>query len=300
MSGAGSFASAVIVGGSGAVGTLLANALVASVTKNVCVVDPRPPGAPSRIGAFLEGDITRPSPRILERLGSSDLLILATPESVAIGALSAVLPAMQPGSLVVETLSVKSRFAAALTKSTTEAEVLGINPMFAPSLGFPGRSVVAVPYRAGPRTEAFLAIIDAQGAEITRLDAERHDQICAALQVLTHASILAFGMALDASGHDIASAERIMPPPHRTLLALLARIASADPEVYRDIQSANPYASRARSNLIEALRRLERIIASDDPEPFHRLIAETRAQLASSSTDYAGLCAKMFEFLGSK
>jgi prephenate dehydrogenase len=85
-----------------------------------------------------------------------------------------------------------------------------------------------------------------------------------------------------------------MPPPHRTLLALLARITAGDPEVYRDIQSANPYAARARMDLLDAHRRLERIIASDDPETFHRLIVELRSVLANGKTDYADLCARLF------
>lgn len=295
MSGVGSFLSAVVVGGSGAVGSLLANVLARTGTRDMFNVDRHPPPAPDCIGTFVDGDIVRPSPAILERLRSCDLLVLATPEPVAIEALAAVLPEMRSGSLIVDTLSVKSRFAVALTQSSAAAEILGINPMFAPSLGFKGRSVIAVPYRAGPRTEAFLAVVAAQGADIVRLDAEHHDEACAALQVVTHASILAFGMALAASGHDLSATERIMPPPHRMLLALLARIASADPEVYRDIQCANPYAARARAQLVDAHRRLERIVASDDPEPFRRLIEETRALLGGSETDYADLCARMFE-----
>lgn len=290
-----SFASAIIVGGSGAVGSLFANALARAGIRDLVLLDRRAPVTSSVASAFIEGDIVQPGPEIMRRVRSCDLLVLATPESVAVASLEALLPAMKPGSLLVDTLSVKGRYARALTTMAASAELLGVNPMFAPSLGFAGRSVVAVPYRSSALGDTFLGIIAAQGADVIRLDAESHDQACAALQVVTHASILAFGMALAAGGYDIAAAERIMPPPHRTLLALLARIVAAEPEVYRDIQAANPFAARARANLVDAQRRLERIVACDDPEAFRRLVEELRGIFGDAGTDYAGLCARLFD-----
>lgn len=280
---------------------MFARALADAGTRDLVVVDRREP-ATSRSGTatYLEGDIARPSQEVLRCVGPCDLLILAIPEPAAIVALDAVLPAMKPGSLVVDTLSVKGRYAQALASQpprATAIELLGVNPMFAPDLGFAGRSVVAVPYRPGPRAEAFLEFVAAQGSDVVRMSAEAHDQACAALQVVTHASILAFGMALAAGGYDVAVAERIMPPPHRTMLALLARIVAADPEVYRDIQAANPAAARARADLVDAHRRLERIVACDDPEPFARLIGELRELFREARTDYAGLCARLFEIV---
>lgn len=295
MSGVDHFANALIVGGNGAVGTLFIDSFDASGMSAPVVVDRRPAPTSARHGAVIEDDILRPSRKTLSLIGSCDLLILAIPEPIAIEAVRGVLPAMKPGSLLVDTLSVKSRYAQALNATPTSAELLGVNPMFAPSLGFAGRSVVAVPYRSGELAEAFMAFIAAQGADVVRLDAEAHDRACAMLQVVTHASILCFGIALSASGYDLVAAERIMPPPHRTMLALLARIVSADPEVYRDIQAANPFASQIRETLLVAHRRLERIIDSGDSESFHRLVAELHDLFASTDTDYAALCARIFE-----
>ena len=48
---------------------------------------------------------------------------------------------------------------------------------------------------------------------------------------------------------DIADLDRIAPPPHAALLSLLARITSGAPEVYWDVQAANPYAPAARHAL---------------------------------------------------
>lgn len=295
VSGVSQFDNAVIVGGSGAIGGLFADALVAVGMSVPVVVDRRSTPASMRRGNVIEDDILRPSNETLRVIGACDLVILAIPEPVALAAVQALLPAMKRNSLLVDTLSVKSRYAQALTVTATSAELLGVNPMFAPSLGFAGRSVVAVPYRCGALAEAFLAFIAAQGADVVRLDAASHDQACAALQVATHASILCFGMALRVGAYDLAAAERIMPPPHRVMLALLGRIVCADPEVYRDIQAANPFASQIREDLVEAHRRLDRIVTSGDPESFRQLCAELRGLFAGTDTDYAALCARLFE-----
>jgi prephenate dehydrogenase len=291
---AGPFAAALIAGGHGAVGRLLAQTLTAAGTTSLTLVDLRAaPVQEAQSGSVLVDDVTRPGARLTAALAAADLVILATPEEVALAAAGPVLAAMKPGSLLVETLSVKSRFAAAVGARAAGAEILGINPMFAPSLGFAGRSVLAVPYAAGPLADAFLALLAGRGARVIRLGAEPHDRACAALQVATHAALLGFGMALRAAGYDLVSVEPLMPPPHRTLLALLARMLGADPEVIRDIQAANPYAGEMRAHLRAAHQDLEQIVARGDPAEFRRLAGELRGIFGGGS-DYAELCARLF------
>ena len=59
------------------------------------------------------------------------------------------------------------------------------------------------------------------------MTADQHDRLAAASQALTHATVLAFGLALAELQVDVADLGRIAPPPHTTLLSLLARIARA-------------------------------------------------------------------------
>jgi prephenate dehydrogenase len=285
----------MVVGGSGAVGALLVERLVAmGVIGEMYVVDRRSPGDLPQV-TWNQDDICNPHEQTRLLIESVDLVILATPEEAAIAGLRALLPRMKQGSLLVDTLSVKSRFAQALEGVTTQAELLGINPMFAPSLGFAGRSVVAVPYAAGEQAAAFLDFVRSQGSDVVRLSAEEHDRACAALQVATHAAVLSFGIALRAANYDLTTAARIAPPPHRTLLALLARIVSGDPEVYRDIQVANPFAAGMRAQLVAAHRHLDDVVGEGDTESFNRLIVDLRAMFADSDADYARLCARLFE-----
>jgi hypothetical protein len=105
--------------------------------------------------------------------------------------------------------------------------------------------------------------------------------------------VLAFGMALDALDVDLAELAEIAPPPHVTMLALLARITSGAPEVYWDVQAANPLAPDARRALADGARRLASLV--DDGEPaFEAQLGRLRGMFGPRLGDYADLCARSF------
>jgi prephenate dehydrogenase len=62
------------------------------------------------------------------------------------------------------------------------------------------------------------------------------------------------------------------PPPHTALLSLLARIASGAPEVYWDVQSANPHAPAARRALARGVSQLTDVVEDGDPAAFGDLL----------------------------
>jgi len=287
------FLRAVIVGGNGAVGQMLFAALSGSGVQSVTLIDRRFTDRAAVGADCIVADILRADVATLDVIGASDITILALPEEPAVDALDLLLPRLSATALLVDTLSVKSRYAQRLAEIGTECELLGINPMFAPDLGFYGRSAIVVAYAARMRAQQFQDLLAAWGTTVVRLSVEQHDRACAALQVATHAAVLGFALALRASGYDTRSLEPIMPPPHRTLLALTGRILAADPAVYHDIQAANPYASEMRSRLREAQQKLEASIAAG-PEEFANTVDELREMLTQGDVDYAALCARLF------
>jgi len=285
---------ATIIGGNGAVGRLLGTQLTSSDNPELALIDCREGTSAIRGAVCITADARHPSAQMREVIAASDLVILATPEDVALESLPSLLPLLRPDALLVDTLSVKSRIAAFFGPETAKCELLGINPMFAPDLGFSGRSVIVVPYAARGRARHFQKLIGAWGATTVTMSAEEHDRACAALQVATHAAILGFALCLKASGYDPATVAAIMSPPHRTLLALTGRILAADPAVYYDIQASNPFASEMRAQLREAQRTLEAGVAAG-PEKFARDMNGLREMLALGDVDYAELCARLFD-----
>ncbi|MGW0176297.1 prephenate dehydrogenase/arogenate dehydrogenase family protein [Rhodococcus sp. NPDC003322] len=276
--------SVVVAGGAGAVGAMLVDRWRGS-------------GAAVTVADVASGiDIRCPEGELTELIDSADVVVLAVPEGVALTAVATVGPMLRPDAVLVETLSVKSRFAEAVAGAQVAAAVVGVNPMFAPALGLPGRAVAAVIHRDGAAADAVVAEIRGWGARVRVTTADRHDRMCAAMQALTHAAVLAFGLALADLDVDADETAALAPPPFTALSALLARIARGTPEVYRDVQTANPYAPAAREALALAVSRMSDACAAD-ASAFAEMLADAATPLGDRARGYADLCAGLFEGL---
>src|SRR4030088_2257036 len=146
---------------------------------------------------------------------------------------------MRAAGRLIGTVSAKTGIVAALAAHASHVQAVSLNPMFGPDLGFNGRAVAAVVVRDGPRARALLDAIGRRGGRVAEVGADEHDRVAAAAQALTHAAVLAFGLALDELGVAIEDLGAVATPPHLTLLALLARIASGVPETYWEVQAGN-------------------------------------------------------------
>jgi prephenate dehydrogenase len=281
----------VIVGG-GAVGSMFVDVLGVAGSQ-VCVVDlaSRTP----RVGVdFERADILAPTQRVVDELRRADLVMLALPENVAVAAVGAVAEAMRPGALLVDTSSVKTAICDAILRHAPHLEAVALNPMFAPALEMTGRPIAAVVVHGGPRTDQLFAILAHHGAQLVELAADTHDRLAAAAQVLPHAAILAFGVALAELDVDFEQLMQIAPPPCTTMLALLARILSGVPAVYWEVQETNPYGAATRATLAGAVSRLVSMVERIDQDAFaHALHAAQRA-FGRQLPYYRDLCATMF------
>ncbi len=249
-------------------------------------------------------DIRRPRPNAVSRLREAEVVVLAVPEDVALAVVESLPPLMNPSALLVETLSVKTRFADCVAHLGDElawdGPIVGINPMFAPSLRLPGRTVAAVVHRSGRAADLLLDDLRRWGARVQIVSADHHDRSCAAVQALTHATILSFGCALADLGIDPDGAAALATPVFTTMSALLARVSGGTPEVYRDVQVSNPYARAAREALsraiscVSAASRAEAGVAG-----FADLLDHAGLPLGDHADDQARLCARLFEGLAS-
>jgi prephenate dehydrogenase len=271
----------VVAGGSGAVGSLFAEHLQES-GNDVVIVDRNVPGPTHRVSRFVRGDISDPGAGVADVVRTADAVMLCVPEPVALVAIGRLTGTVRTDALIVDTSSVKSTVVPVLHAAATiagDTEALSLNPMFAPSLGFAGHPVASVIVRDGRRGRALHDLIEAWGARMVPVTADQHDRLAAAAQALTHAAVIAFGAALAELDVDIADLDRIAPPPHAALLALLARITSGAPEVYWDVQAANPHAPAARRALSRGVSELSGVVDDDDPAAFGGLLDRLRGVL---------------------
>ncbi|WP_310551579.1 prephenate dehydrogenase dimerization domain-containing protein [Paenibacillus glufosinatiresistens] len=282
----------VIAGGTGSVGSMFA-ALLAKAGAEVSLIDLHFSAVKYKL---VQCDITSPTPEAAAAIQSADLVMLSLPEEAALHAVFLVSRLMKSDSLLVHTLSVQKPMALEIEALGISQEVVGLNPMFAPDLGIAGRPVAAIIRNEGPRAAELLDLLSGLGGRVERLEAEEHDGLVAAMQALTHASILSFGLALSALHVDIAKLSALAPPPHSTLLALLARISSGTPEVYWDVQTANPNASTARSMLIAAADRLHVLTTAESAfHDFTDVLNNIREMFGDELASYQALCSSIFK-----
>lgn len=290
--------SVLVVGGSGAMGSLFIGLLEDVPGVDLIAIDLVGASEPGRTRRLI-GDLESISVEFAGVLASIDVVVLAVPEVVAERAATALFAAIGDRALVVDTLSVKSGWLSRLDESlanrSTHPEILSINPMFAPSLGFPGRGVAVVTLHDGPRCEWFRGLLTGWGAELIEMEPGEHDRFMASIQVATHAAVLAFGLALGDLGHDLDRLWPALTPPHRTMLSLAARICAGDAHVYHDIQHANPFASNARLALSEGLRSVASASEAEDPAVFKALLAQIGVSLGSHRSELEKRCAALFE-----
>ena len=229
------------------------------------------------------GEIT---PALRSRLPEADCLILSTPIHTLPTLVRRYGEALSPGALLCDVGSIKEPVEEAMRGLGREdLELLGIHPLFAPTLPLRGQNIAFVPTRTGPRSEALLGILAAEGANLVRMTAEEHDALMAFSQGLSHALVTALGRVAQRRGLDLGRLLRISTPFNRCLLLLLGRMASFDAGLYAEIQVANPRHAEMLDDAVAELRELQGLLASGDRGAVRDFMASPRASFGGDPHD---------------
>jgi len=111
-------------------------------------------------------------------------------------------------------------------------------------------------YATGRERRRYSSAVSRRGGRVVEVSADEHDRIAAVTQALTHAAVLAFGLALDELGVAVDDLGSVATPPHLTFAGPLDRITSGTAETYCIVQAGNPHARRARTALAAGLATL--------------------------------------------
>jgi prephenate dehydrogenase len=277
----------LILGSSGQAGSLLRRSFAESGIA-VTGVDRQPPDNDTQ--TYFQADIACGGPELESAIRRAECVCVCLPEQVTVDIAPRLVTHMRDNALWVDTLSVKTPISRALAESAGRLEILSINPMFAPALGWRGNAVAVVELgKSGEKSRQLKELLRQWGAHLRVVSAQEHDSVTAALQVATHASVIAFGAALSKLGYDVDTALDLAPPPHRVLLALLYRIVSQNPEVYWDIQAYHPNAASVRNEMVAALQFLQTAAGCGDTQSFRQLFQELRTMLLARQEETAQL-----------
>jgi prephenate dehydrogenase len=278
-----------VIGGNGAVGTMFVGFLRADGV-DVQVIDLVAPDATDNDSlARITGDITHPTSEMAKVLRSVDCVLFAVPEGVTLAGIDAISSIVSNDVLIAHTCSVQGPVATKLEELGQPLESVGFNPMFGPSLPPRGRPVAAIVVRDGPLVRHLISIVERTGARVIETNATEHDRVCSVSQAATHAAIFSFGLSLLDSGVSIEVLAQLAPPPCVTLLSLLARIATAAPEVYWDVQAENPNGTAARRALTDGQLRLNHFIDVGSYREFEDALGEIATYFGAGLEYFAGV-----------
>lgn len=247
----------VIVGGRGRMGSRFAREL----TSRGHSVDILEPGDP------------RPEAEVV---AAADIVMLAVPMHLAVARATALGPHVRPDALLCDINSLKVEVCAAAA-AACPGEVLGLHPMFGPSVHtLEHQKLVVCRVRAGQITSDFLAELAALGLALFESTPEIHDRMMAVVQVLTHFRTLVMGEALRRVGVSIEESLDYTSPIYRLELAVVGRLFVQDPDLYAEIEMQNPFGDEVRKAFRDAATDVSGLIESADREGFRTMFAAVR------------------------
>ncbi len=190
----------------------------------------------------------------IEELGRCECVMLCVAISAVEEATDLIVPHLAPGTVLMDTCSVKLHpVNAMLSRAAETTPVIGTHPMFGPDSA--GRGVSGLPLVFAPaRAPEEIAIrwqrfFEGLGLRVLTMTPDDHDREAAMTQGVTHflGRVLA-DMQLDPSS--------IATVGYRKLLEVVEQTCNDPYQLFVDLQHYNPYTSEMRVRLQESLARM--------------------------------------------
>jgi chorismate mutase / prephenate dehydrogenase len=255
-----------IIGGHGRMGRVF-SAMFADLGHRVLIVD-------------LDTDLSA-----ADAAAVSDVVVVSVPIDRTEDVIRQVGPALRPESLLTDLTSVKHEPMEAMLAST-RASVVGLHPMFGPSVHtLQGQRVVLCRGRGDTWAEWLAHTLTSHGMVITETTPDNHDRVMSIVQVLTHYQTQVMGLTLARLGVPIEETLRFTSPVYLLELYMTARHFAQSPALYGEIEMRNPRATEVTGALRAAAQELAEAIVRRDHAAFTMLFEEVRAFLGSFTTE---------------
>ncbi len=265
----------LVVGGAGGMGSWL-RGLLELAGHRVEVCDPAVGELPGEEGVFSKvADVPD--------LDAYEAIVLAVPLRDTPAVLAEVVR-RRPRGRVVEVASIKTPLAPVLAEADQlGVEVLCLHPMFGPGKHMNEDLPIVVAVRGGrsfaevrPALEEWL---DHPYVRLVPLPFESHDVLMAWLLGLSHLSGIVFASALSWSSLSPELLFRCASTTFRRQAEGALSILGEDPDLYLDIQHANPHRRQVYEALRAAIDELEAAVEACDRADFEAIVARARAAL---------------------
>lgn len=196
-----------------------------------------------------------PCPMVsLEEICTLPVIFICVPMRTVPEILSKIAPLLAPGTLVIDTCSVKMepvRWMKEILPSSVH--ILATHPMFGPESakeGLSGLPLMMHPVRMEQTDyDEWAHFFRSLGIMVVEMTPEEHDRQAALSQALTHM----IGRTLNTMGIEETPIGTLW---YRKLLSICRQVAKDSPELFLDMQTLNPYAAPMRHDFEAAWKEV--------------------------------------------
>ncbi|NQU83068.1 MAG: prephenate dehydrogenase/arogenate dehydrogenase family protein [Parcubacteria group bacterium] len=232
-----------------------------------------------------------------EVVEQSDVVVFSVPIGESVRVIEEMVPYAREGTVWTDITSLKVDTINAMRKS--KAEVIGMHPMFKPTMEAKGQVVIFCTDSQSEWVEILKNAFISHGAIVKEMRPEEHDEMMAIIQGGTHLPFIAAGYAFKTLGADLEELWEIASPVYKMRVQMIGRILDGNPKLYAEIAVLNPNTKKIASNLLVAMQRLSHAIISEDVDEFVEIFKQASeffgdfTKQAVKDTDY--LIQKMLE-----
>jgi len=206
-----------------------------------------------------------------------DFVVLSVPNFAAPKNVSKFAPLMKKGALLMDFCSVKGGVCEEMEKfKGKEIELLSIHPMHGPRIkSVDSQQVVFIPIQVGEKSKLIEEFFRSEGANIIFSTPKEHDSVLSIVQGLNHFSQFVSAGVLKELGVDLKRSLAFGSPNYNLFLSVVSRVVLQNPELYAQIQLANPQNEKMRESFLRNTQKLAEICQKNDASSLEKEIIKS-------------------------
>jgi prephenate dehydrogenase len=199
-------------------------------------------------------------------------VVVAVPITVTTETIRRAGPHMSEDSLLMDLTSLKVEPVREMLESSA-CEVIGLHPLFGPGVSSLRGENVFIYAARGKRWFPWLEhMLLCDGGRLVQTTPEKHDEMMAYVQVLTHLGTVVTGMVLRESAIHPADLLRFSTPAFRSGIAMMEKIFRTNPRLYGELIALNPKSHGVAEAFRRNLSRVLSFVGEQDGEGLARWI----------------------------
>ena len=205
---------------------------------------------------------------------NNDIVIVSVPIQTTLDVIKEIAPHVKKESLLMDLTSIKEDPVKAMLEHS-KSEVIGCHPVFGPSVSsMKNQAVVLCPARGKKWLPIMQKLFETEDAKVKISSPEKHDEIMAIIQGITHFNNITLGHAIKILGADIKESLEYASPIYKLKMDMVGRILNQDAGMYADIEIMNPKTKEVIRKYVEAIKKLQHILETNDREGFIKYFKE--------------------------